>query len=117
MSKADIDAIGRGRVWVGQQAFQNHLVDHLGGLREALEAARAAAHLADDAPIEEAPRESRTLVQLALDAVGISEEPAAATLEKLPPAIVGMARALAPFVIYRGDEPLARMEYVDVSSE
>ena len=42
MTKADVDAVGRGRVWTGQQAFERHLVDHLGGMREALEAARAA---------------------------------------------------------------------------
>ena len=59
MTKAEVDAVGRGRVWTGQQAIERHLVDHLGGLREALEAARGAAHLPDDAPIVESPTAAR----------------------------------------------------------
>ncbi len=56
MRKEDVDAVGRGRVWTGQQAFERHLVDHLGGLREALDAAREAGLLPADAPIVEMPR-------------------------------------------------------------
>ncbi len=55
MAKADVDAVGRGKVWTGQQAYERHLVDHLGGLREALADARASAGLTDDAPIVEYP--------------------------------------------------------------
>ncbi len=118
MKKADIDAVGRGRVWLGQEAIERHLIDHLGGLREAIDAAREAAHLPDDAPIDELPHESRTLLQLALDAVGISaEEQVAAAVVELPPALANLARAVAPLAIYRQDEPLARMEYVDVGGD
>jgi protease-4 len=118
MPKAEIDAIGRGKVWLGQQALEKHLIDHLGGLREALEAARAAAHLPDDAPIDELPRENRSLVQWVLDSVGGSaDEPTATAVAKLPPAIGNLARALAPLAIYRDDEPLARMEYVDIAGD
>jgi hypothetical protein len=45
--------------------------------------------------------------------VGV-EEPVAGALERLPPAIANLARALAPLAIYGADEPLARMEYVDL---
>jgi protease-4 len=118
MPKADIDAVGRGRVWLGQQAIERHLVDHLGGLREALDDARHAAHLPDDAPIEEYPHESKSLVDLALGAVGASaEERAAEVVEQLPPAIANLARAVAPLVVYRENEALARMEYVDLDGE
>jgi protease-4 len=113
MSKSAIDAVGRGRVWTGQQALIRGLVDHLGGMREALQAAREAAHLADDAPIVEYPRESQTLVQMALDAViggSTALEPAASSL---PPAVQTLGRALSPLVIFRGDEPMARLEWVD----
>ena len=41
-----VDALGRGRVWTGQQAADNGLVDELGGLHEALIAARAEAGIA-----------------------------------------------------------------------
>ncbi|HXN31639.1 MAG TPA: S49 family peptidase, partial [Polyangiaceae bacterium] len=112
LTKQQIDAVGRGRVWTGQQAIGKGLVDHLGGLREALDAARAAASLPADAPIEEAPRESESLLEMVIDAAGIGGR-AAAPLETLPPALVGLARALAPLLVYRADEPLARMEWVD----
>ncbi|HEY5147391.1 MAG TPA: signal peptide peptidase SppA [Polyangiaceae bacterium] len=115
MSKADIDAVGRGRVWMGQQAIDRHLIDHLGGLREALAAAREEAGLAEDAPIVEMPPEEDSLLQTVVKAVtGIgSEEQAAAAFGQLPAPIQSLARALAPLVVYRSDEPLARMEWVD----
>jgi len=43
MDRADVDAVGQGRVWTGQQALENGLIDEIGGLREALVAARAEA--------------------------------------------------------------------------
>lgn len=50
MKTASIDAIGGGRVWTGQQAKENGLVDELGGLYEAIEKARELAKLSDEAP-------------------------------------------------------------------
>ena len=114
MAKADIDAVGRGRVWTGQQALERHLVDHIGGLREALAAAREAANLPDDAPIVEAPAENATLIEKALALVTGAREGAGVTVTALPPALREIARAIAPMVVYRADEPLARLEWVDV---
>jgi protease-4 len=118
MKKEDIDRVGRGRVWVGQQAIGYGLVDHLGGLREAIAAAREAGHLPDDAPIVEAPGENQTLLEFALDAIGVGASAQDATRDRsiarsLPPAILDLARALAPLVVFRSDEPLARLEWVD----
>jgi protease-4 len=112
MTKEQIDAVGRGRVWTGQQALEKHLVDHLGGLRHALEAARAAAGLPADAPIVEMPRETESLLEMVIDAAGGGSRSPAPT-ETLPPALRNLARALAPLLVYRSDEPLARMEWVD----
>jgi protease-4 len=112
LTKAQVDEVGRGRVWTGQQAFEKHLVDHLGGLREALEAARAAANLPEDAPIIEMPHESESLFEQVLEAVGGGDR-ARAPLDAIPPALRGLARALAPLLVYRADEPLARLEWVD----
>jgi protease-4 len=101
-------------VWTGQQALEHHLVDHLGGLREALDAARAAAYLPDDAPIVELPRENDSLIAQVLSAVtGGGGDSAEAAVAVLPPAVRDLARAVAPLVVYRSDEPLARMEWVD----
>ncbi|MBV9946991.1 MAG: signal peptide peptidase SppA, partial [Myxococcales bacterium] len=96
MNKEKVDAVGRGRVWTGQQALEHGLIDHLGGIREALEAARAAAHLPADAPIAEYPRESETLLEMALHAVSLEGTPQTAAAV-LPPAVRDLARALAPF--------------------
>ena len=41
MSKEAVDAVAKGRVWTGEEAFDRHLVDRLGGMREALEMARS----------------------------------------------------------------------------
>jgi protease-4 len=112
MTKEQIDAVGRGRVWTGQQALEKHLIDHLGGLREALATARAAAGLPEDAPIVELPRESESLLEIVLKAAGAGGDKLSTPMETLPPALRGLARALAPLLVYRGDEPLARLEWV-----
>jgi protease-4 len=118
-TKEQIDAVGRGRVWTGQQALAVHLVDHLGGLREALAAAREAGGLPDDAPIVESPRESESLLDKAIQLAGGGggDDRARALVESLPPAVRDVARSVAPLVVYRGDEPLARMEWVPVGEE
>ena len=46
-----VDELGRGRVWTGHQALERGLVDKMGGLREAIEAAKARAGLAPDEPV------------------------------------------------------------------
>jgi protease-4 len=111
MSKEAVDAVGRGHVWMGQQAIERHLVDHLGGLREALQAAREAGNLPDDAPVMEAPAEASSLVEKALQLAGISH--AEGPLDTLPPAVRGLAQSLAPMLVYSGDVPLARLEWVE----
>lgn len=115
MAKADIDAVGRGRVWTGQQAYERHLVDHLGGLREALADARAAGGMGDDAPIVEYPPSSSSLAETLLKIAGLggSDDQVEAALEKLPPAVKGVAHALAPVLVYGQEQALTRMEWVD----
>jgi protease-4 len=115
MTKEQVDAVGRGRVWTGEQALERHLVDHLGGLREALAAARRAALLPDDVPIVEVPAQGTSLVDVALRLAGVSgpEQRAVEAMDALPPAVRGIAHALGPMMVYGGDEPLARLEWVD----
>lgn len=47
MSKEEIDAIGQGRVWTGEQALERGLVDELGGLDKAVEVAAGLAEVTD----------------------------------------------------------------------
>lgn len=48
----DIDKIGRGRVWTGNQAKVNGLVDELGGLKQAIEIARIKAGIKEKSLVE-----------------------------------------------------------------
>ncbi len=51
MAPAAVDAVGRGRVWSGDRAVQNGLVDRLGGFDSALVRARQLAGLPPDASL------------------------------------------------------------------
>lgn len=47
LSKEQVDSIGQGRVWSGQQALANGLVDRLGSIEDAIDAAASKAGLED----------------------------------------------------------------------
>ncbi|MDH6311627.1 protease-4 [Parabacteroides sp. PFB2-10] len=47
MTKEEIDAIGQGRVWTGEQALEHRLVDELGGIDKAIEIAAELAEIPD----------------------------------------------------------------------
>jgi len=47
-----VEAAAQGRVWTGRQAMERGLVDKLGGLHEAIEAARRAVDLPEEAPVQ-----------------------------------------------------------------
>ncbi|HKJ23482.1 MAG TPA: S49 family peptidase, partial [Myxococcota bacterium] len=49
---SEVDPIARGRVWTGDQALVRGLVDEIGGLREAVLAAKAKVGLDPDADVE-----------------------------------------------------------------
>jgi protease-4 len=114
MTKADVDAVGQGRVWTGEQARDRKLVDKLGGLREALEAARTAAGLPKDAPIVELPEVKESLFDKALKLAGIGAAPGSIPATALPGQVRDVARALAPMAIYGADVPMARAEWLPV---
>lgn len=113
LTKEQVDAVGQGRVWTGEQALAHKLVDELGGLRQALASARALAGLSDHAPIEEFPPSTTTLVGRILGIEGVSET-IPSHLQVLPPGMMDMVRALGPFVVHPADKPLARMELTSV---
>jgi protease IV len=109
MSTAEVNAVGQGRVWTGRQAKARGLVDRLGGLREALAFARSVAHLPEDAPITELPVEPTSLLSLARELAFGADEPGLAQGLTLPLEASSMLRALAPLLVHRTREPLARM--------
>ncbi len=66
MSVSEIDAIGGGRIFSGTQAKANGLIDHVGGLDDALAAARTEAGLAADCPVVHRPKPRPALEMLSL---------------------------------------------------
>lgn len=107
MTEQQVDAIGRGHVWTGQQAKANGLVDEIGGFRQALQYAREAAGLPAHAPIRELPPPDTSLLGSLLGVPGVHEQAL-----PLPHQLSEIARALAPFAVHEPDQPLARMELI-----
>jgi protease-4 len=113
LTKEQVDAVGQGRVWTGEQALERKLVDELGGLRQALAYARAAAGLPEHAPIQELPPPDSSLIGRLLGIEGVSTS-IPSQLQVLPPGMMDMVRALGPFVVHPADKPLARMELTSI---
>jgi protease-4 len=111
LTKEQVDAVGQGRVWTGEQAKTHRLVDELGGLRQALAEARRLADLPEYAPIQELPVIESSIVGRLLGLEGVK----AGEQLPLPGELYDMARALAPFAVHPSDKPLARMEFVPVA--
>ena len=116
LTKEQVDAVGQGRVWMGQQALEHKLVDRMGGLREALETARALGHLPADAPIEEHPPVEQTLLDYAISLVGLKAG-AGINVGALPVQIRDVLRGVAPLALYGDGEALARMEWVPLEDD
>jgi len=110
MSQKDVDAVARGRIWTGRQAVERHLVDEVGGLRQALAKARVLAGLSDDAAIIELPVPQTTLLGRLLGVEGLRAEMAKGQ-QPLPGELMEMVRAVAPLSLYQPELPLARMEW------
>jgi protease-4 len=113
LTKEQVDAVGQGRVWTGEQALQHKLVDELGGLRQALDTARALSGLPEHAPIQELPPPDTSLIGRILGIEGVSET-LPSHLQVLPPGMMDLVRALGPFVVHPADKPMARMELTRV---
>jgi protease-4 len=52
MTKDEVNAVGRGRVWTGRQAKEIRLVDELGGLTKAIELAKSLAGIAREEEVK-----------------------------------------------------------------
>jgi protease-4 len=115
MTTKQVDEVAKGRVWTGQEALQHKLVDKMGGLREALNAAREAANLPDDAPVVEQPPVDQTLFEKVLELAGVHA--GALSIEGLPVQIKDLARAIAPIAVYSREVPLARLESVSLEDD
>lgn len=111
---AQIDALAQGRVWTGQQAKANGLVDALGGLDRAVAFAKDGAKIAPDQDVEvvvyPAPK---TFVEILTEQLS-----GTASRARFDAAVTGMLSAgerdvlsalRSPFALFRRGEPLALM--------
>jgi protease IV len=64
MSQDELKKIASGRVWTGEQAKENGLVDVLGGLDEAIKIAASKAGVAADYKLRYYPKQKTTLEKL-----------------------------------------------------
>lgn len=112
LSKEQVDRVGRGRVWTGRQALEHQLVDELGGLRQALAYARALGGLGERSPIVELPVPETTLLGRLLGVEGLQNQMMPRAL--LPGELAELLSAVAPFALYRGDQPMTRIEMLPV---
>lgn len=107
MTKQEVDRVGQGRVYTGEQALKHGLVDELGGLRQALEYARRVARLPETAPIDEYPPPESSLV---MQLLGLDGSKQASALSALPPQMLEVVRAVAPYAVHESDRPMMRLE-------
>lgn len=110
MKKEDVDAVGQGRVWTGQEALQHKLVDKLGGLRDAMNEARRLGKLPDDAPLVEEPPSNSTLLDKVLKIAGFGLGSTSIPGIALTP--IQLLRSATPLLFHDADKPLARVDWV-----
>jgi protease-4 len=116
IDKSAVDRVAQGRVWTGEQAQGNGLVDEIGGLRQALGYARQLTGLPEDAPLIELPRIERSLLGRLLGVPGINESIGAELrlTQALPVQWQQLWSAAVPFLIYPSHLPLTRLGFVAV---
>lgn len=122
MTVAEVDAIGRGRIWMGDQAIDNGLVDHLGGFGSALAAARQAAGASPEIGIRIVPERPATLLDYALSLLGLGASPTDpvalesqdAALARLAPELRATASAAATLRLLGSGSAMALMPHAIV---
>ena len=73
MAVADVDSIGQGRVWSGEDALEIGLVDKLGGIDDAIEIAANMAEV-ENYRVVEYPKKQDPIEKMIHDLTGQGEE-------------------------------------------
>lgn len=99
LTQAQVDAVGRGRVWSGAQAKAHGLVDELGGVADAIALAKARAGFGPDERVRviELPRVAPGLLGVVGRFLGVQAEPPAGVWEL--PAVRAVLDAVPPSVL------------------
>jgi protease-4 len=111
-----IDAIAQGRVWTGQQAKQNKLVDELGGLDHAIAIAKQRAKIAADADVEiqifPAPKSFYELLSDTFNGTSTGLTMGQWLNQNLTAGEIDALRMMrGPLTLFRRGEPLALMPF------
>lgn len=109
LSSAQVEAIAQGRVWTGEQALANGLVDELGGLDEALAKARELAGLESARVVQYPP--PRTIFQLLGETMDEMEARSAPRLSQIvnEPELARALRELERLEAALGDAGIAAL--------
>jgi protease-4 len=112
VATSDIDAVAQGRIWSGVRAHELHLVDHLGGLLDALARARELAGLTPDEPIRLLRLPETGLLGFLTGLVGLQAEAQAEQLAEWQGVLdlLGLTPAFRLALLYGNGEPAARLE-------
>lgn len=110
LAKAEVDRIGRGRVWTGHQARKINLVDDIGGLAKAIELAKSLAGI----PLQEEVRLVVMPKRISLLAALFGRREARLKLPLLDAELVNLLSALD---ILREDKPWAIMPFWRVAGQ
>ena len=107
-----VDKLGRGRIWSGLDAQHHLLVDHIGGLQDAINKARTLGRSPDDVRVFHHPRPTRGLIGRLLNLLQ-SRAQSKGPCEKL---FLGtgfgrIVRALMPFAEQDPAAPQARLPF------
>jgi protease-4 len=117
MTVEAVDALGRGRVYSGDEAQRVGLVDRLGGFASALLRARAIARVRADAPVTVRPLRRDSLLDFVIGGgVSVQAEDATATpsaraAAALPAALRPLLRAALTLHVMGAGAPLALMPF------
>jgi protease-4 len=111
-----IDQIAQGRVWTGNQAKQNGLVDELGGLDQAIVVAKRQAKIDPDTEVELVTYPARkSFYELLTEEMSGMNQAAAVDAwvsERFSPAELDLLRAArGPYALFRRGETLALMPF------
>ena len=95
----NIDKVGGGRVWTGEQALEHGLIDDLGGLEKALSKLREIAKLPPSTPVREFPPPKKNLSPLPTPESWIEHSLSNISLFKRPGALLS-----SPLFLYQNPE-------------
>jgi protease-4 len=111
MEESAVEAVAQGRIWSGDSASRNGLVDRLAGFGDALFRARDAANLGYASEVVFVPTRPSSLLDYVFEASSETQASDADGLAVLPPALSAYASILAGILRFQDGEALAIMPW------